>query len=663
MTHYDFENASPYSCAMSAVHNSTLKDALDMAFRNADCLLQTAKNDQSAIQQGLKMTDAQIVLGDDGELEALRWYVYPRECAQLLSNATYNVAEYTSLDDPLGALDPVRFNGTSVEREHSPGQTFYDDNRKRKPPNNSGANEDLNESSQIDFSEIVYFRDGDIHSGEASLREVEEGIEDGELSARCEIYVKDVGLWMSFESFIRSTKKTKKSILGSSQFDDHQQKGIHSDSMEIDSSPLLCLRKKESIDQPSVNKKAARDTCTWGHGELTVEGHSAEYDHHQIEHSLNVNWTRAEKDTQAKGFIIPSSKTKRIKHVKPPSKLMRYVTQAVMQWDMLQDGDRLLLGLSGGKDSLTLLHCLLELQRKLPTKFEVEVCTIDPMTPSFDPSPLIPYIESLGLKYHYIRDDIVSRASSSGRDGKVVSSLCAFCARMKRGNLYTCARQNNCNKLVLAQHLDDCAESLMMSIMHNGFLRTMKANYKINAGDISVIRPLVYCRESLTTDFAKSSNLPVINENCPACFEEPKERARIKKMLSREENLYPNFYDNIRRSLIPLMHDDLTAILHCYTEEAVAKSRKKIYPKGNKRDNYVDTGIIGKPEAEMTSELGVSAHQLALSEASEEQLAIELARKKANRYRLAGALATDARSQVPLIDKVCTAEGGCSLFD
>jgi tRNA(Ile)-lysidine synthase TilS/MesJ len=118
------------------------------------------------------------------------------------------------------------------------------------------------------------------------------------------------------------------------------------------------------------------------------------------------------------------------------------------------------------------LHCLLELKRKLPTNFEIEVCTIDPMTPSFDPSPLIPYVESLGVKYHYIKDNIVERANTSGTNGQVVKSLCAFCARMKRGNLYATARKNNCNKLVLAQHLDDCAESFLMSAMHNGFIRS-----------------------------------------------------------------------------------------------------------------------------------------------------------------------------------------------
>jgi hypothetical protein len=117
-----------------------------------------------------------------------------------------------------------------------------------------------------------------------------------------------------------------------------------------------------------------------------------------------------------------------------PPKMMRLITQAMIQWDMLQDGDRLLLGLSGGKDSMSLLHVLLEFQKKLPIQFEIEVCTIDPMTPSFDPSPLISYVESLGLKYHYIRDDIAERATKAGKDGNMVSSLCAFCARMKRGN-------------------------------------------------------------------------------------------------------------------------------------------------------------------------------------------------------------------------------------
>ncbi len=216
---------------------------------------------------------------------------------------------------------------------------------------------------------------------------------------------------------------------------------------------------------------------------------------------------------------------------------------------------------------------------------------------------------------------------------------------MKRGNLYSCARKNNCNKLVLAQHLDDCAESFMMSVMHNGFLRTMKANYKINSGDLSVIRPMVYCRESLMTEFAKSVNLPVINENCPACFEEPKERARIKKLLSREENLYPNFYDNIRRSLLPLMHDDATSILRCYTDEVVSKSRKNA---------KVSTRVVDNEDTKISTD--------SLTKISEDELIKELARRKADRFRLSGSMKRADDSDMSGIPdptgQMCSLNGG-----
>ena len=172
---------------------------------------------------------------------------------------------------------------------------------------------------------------------------------------------------------------------------------------------------------------------------------------------------------------------------------------------------------------------------------------------SFDPSPLIPYVQSLGITYHYLSEPIVAMA----KDKLQGDSLCAFCARFKRGLLYSCCRDNNYNKLVLAQHLDDLAESFMMSALHNGQVRTMKANYPIQAGDdIRVIRPLVYTREQSTRDFSLALQLPVINENCPACFEEPKERARMKKLLSQEESMIPSLFNNLKRALTPLMHDE-----------------------------------------------------------------------------------------------------------
>jgi tRNA(Ile)-lysidine synthase TilS/MesJ len=390
----------------------------------------------------------------------------------------------------------------------------------------------------------------------------------------------------------------------------------------------------------ATSKKATRDSSTWGKGQAVVNGGAATND--------------SQHGAAGQPAVEPVAVPKKSVHTRPTQKLMKLCIQAVYQWEMIQDGDRLLLGLSGGKDSLSLLHLLLEIKKRHPIRFELEVCTIDPMTPSFDPSPLIPYVESLGLKYHYLREDIVARAASAGKGGKEVASLCSYCARMKRGKLYTCAREAKCNKLVLAQHLDDCAESFMMSVMHNGFLRTMQANYTNNAGDLTVIRPLIYCRERLMTEFAKSANLPVINENCPACFEEPKERARVKKLLSREESLFPNFFDNIRRSLIPLMHEDSTAILRSYLDETLARSNAGV-PNRRKRQREENEDM-----SEATPESTVNADH-SLKDATDDELLRELARRRADKYRLAGAnkfVAPDDEE-----GPVCTLTSGCTILD
>ena len=128
-------------------------------------------------------------------------------------------------------------------------------------------------------------------------------------------------------------------------------------------------------------------------------------------------------------------------------------------------------------------------------------------------------------------------------------------ARMKRREGY--------NVIALGQHLDDLAESFLMSVFHNGVLRTMKANYTIDAGDLRVIRPLIYCREKLFKDFAIANNLPVIQENCPACFSSPKERQRMKVLLAQQENLFTNLFSSLQKSMMPLMR----GILKDSTEE------------------------------------------------------------------------------------------------
>ena len=107
---------------------------------------------------------------------------------------------------------------------------------------------------------------------------------------------------------------------------------------------------------------------------------------------------------------------------------------------------------------MSLLHVLIALQKKAPIRFEVACCTIDPQTSSFDPSPLIPYMQALGVPYHFVSEPIIELAKTKMQG----DSLCAFCARFKRGLLYATCRKHNYNKLVLAQHLDDLAESFYM---------------------------------------------------------------------------------------------------------------------------------------------------------------------------------------------------------
>ena len=241
--------------------------------------------------------------------------------------------------------------------------------------------------------------------------------------------------------------------------------------------------------------------------------------------------------------------------IKAPKSLLRLAGQAIGQYQMIQPGDRLLLGLSGGKDSLSLLHVLMALQKRAPIPFELGVATVDPQVDRFDPSPLKDYVPTLGLPYFYESQPILERAQQHMDN----PSYCSFCSRLKRGILYACARREGYNVLVLAQHLDDLAESFFMSAMHNGELRTMKANYRIDAGDLRVIRPFITVRERQTQAFAASAGLPVIPENCPSCMDIPMQRWKTKQMLGELEKNQPHLFSNLLSAMRPLMGEQQAA--------------------------------------------------------------------------------------------------------
>lgn len=234
---------------------------------------------------------------------------------------------------------------------------------------------------------------------------------------------------------------------------------------------------------------------------------------------------------------------------KPPKSLLRKVGKAIADYDMIRAGDRVLLGVSGGKDSLSLLQVLRHLQAYAPVAFDLAALTVDPQVDGFDPSALTTYYDELNLVWHYEQQPILEEAKQrmSG------DSFCAYCARMKRGIMYTACRRHGYNVLALGQHLDDLAESLLMSAFHGGQLRTMKAHYVNDQGDVRIIRPLAYVREAQTAAYAAAAALPIVADSCPACFSAPTQREHIKQLLAHEERNNPHLFASLLHAMRPLL--------------------------------------------------------------------------------------------------------------
>ena len=304
--------------------------------------------------------------------------------------------------------------------------------------------------------------------------------------------------------------------------------------------------------------------------------------------------------------VVPTASAGRV--APPPRKLLANVARTVARFDMIRAGDRLLVGLSGGKDSLTLLHTLLHMRARSPVPFTIAVATVDPGAEGFDPAPLRPYVQSLGVPYHFLANHIMDDAASGSMQG---DSICSFCARMKRGALYRCCTDNGYNVLALGQHADDVAESALLSAFHNGALRTMKACYVSGTHGVRVIRPLVAVRERATRDFAYAAGLPVIADNCPACFEAPKQRRRVKQLLKKEETAFPHCVANFSAALLPLLDPRAQAVLRAIRTELDAKQ------KGNTRH--------GQQQQKKAAEAGRSqADDALLASLSDDALLAEL---------------------------------------
>lgn len=227
------------------------------------------------------------------------------------------------------------------------------------------------------------------------------------------------------------------------------------------------------------------------------------------------------------------------------SRLRRLCGQAVSDFGMIEDGDRIMVCLSGGKDSYTLLDLLLGLQKSAPINFELIAVNLDQKQPGFPADVLPRYLTELGVDFEVLTQDTYSVVKRVIPEGK---TYCGLCSRLRRGALYTYARNNGITKIALGHHRDDLIETLFMNMFNGGRIATMSAKLRSDDGDCVVIRPLAYCAEKDIARYASLREFPIIP--CTLCgSQENSHRLEVKAMLADWQQKYPGRIDSIFRSL------------------------------------------------------------------------------------------------------------------
>lgn len=232
-------------------------------------------------------------------------------------------------------------------------------------------------------------------------------------------------------------------------------------------------------------------------------------------------------------------------HNKLARKLRRLTGQAVADYAMIEDGDRIMACLSGGKDSYTLLDMLLSLKRNAPVDFDVVAVNLDQKQPGFPEDVLPRYLGHLGIEYHVVEADTYSVVKELTPAGK---TYCPVCSRLRRGVLYTFATRIGATKVALGHHADDAVETLFLNLFHGGRMKAMPPKLVSDDGRHVVIRPLYYVRERDIERFSRVREHPIIP--CNLCGSQDNlQRQAIKTMLTEWDREQPGRVDSIARSL------------------------------------------------------------------------------------------------------------------
>lgn len=237
-------------------------------------------------------------------------------------------------------------------------------------------------------------------------------------------------------------------------------------------------------------------------------------------------------------LTLPTTKLTSIQKtqfVKLEKKLRRHVGQAIAQYNMIEDGDKVMVCLSGGKDSYAMLSILMLLKESAPIHFDIVAVNLDQKQPGFPEHILPEYLDKLGIEYHIVEENTYAIVKDKVPEGK---TTCSLCSRLRRAILYKAAKNIGATKIALGHHRDDMIETLMLNMFYGGKMKAMPAKLVSDNGEHVVIRPLAFCKESELIQYSELKKFPIIP--CNLCGSQPNmQRQNIKHMLNGWSEQFP----------------------------------------------------------------------------------------------------------------------------
>lgn len=242
-------------------------------------------------------------------------------------------------------------------------------------------------------------------------------------------------------------------------------------------------------------------------------------------------------------MILPLSNSDR-------KRLLTPIKKTILQYNMIEEGDRVAVGLSGGKDSSTLLYMLTILREQLPFHFELIPISLSLGFEDLDILPLKKYVKELGHEL-YLKETNISQIVF---DYKKEKNPCSLCANLRRGIMFEYAASLHCNKLAYGHHLDDGIETFFMNLFYGGKLGVFKPITYLDRSNITLIRPMLAVEEKTIIHFVKAKNIPVIHNPCPA--DKNTKREEMKDLVKKLSNTYPNLRQNFMNAAMNVQEKD-----------------------------------------------------------------------------------------------------------